>query len=125
MSTFLKKFPSFSPIPNEVLRDKDLSRKAKGLYCEIYSYLSMPKFKLTKTFLQERGLEGQTAFDTIWNELRDKGYLKALKIKTMQDGKVKTIWAYELLRKPRTDIPYQNDIDKTKDSEQFLEYFNS
>ena len=68
-------------IPNEVLRDNNLSRKAKGLYAEIYSYITIPNFKLRKSYLMKQGVEGETAFNSMCNELKEKGYLKQLGVK--------------------------------------------
>lgn len=51
---FQAKKCNFTMIPNEVLRDNNLSRKAKELYSEIYSYITIPNFKLSKSYLMKQ-----------------------------------------------------------------------
>lgn len=96
-------------IPIQVLRDNNLSRKAKGLYVEIYSYITIPNFKLNKSYLMKQGIEGETAFNSMWNELKEKGYLKQYIIRSANSGNG-FIYEYDLLDKPDLEKPYLINI---------------
>lgn len=110
MATYFKqKKCNFTMIPNEVLRDNNLSRKAKGLYAEIYSYITIPNFKLSKSYLMKQGLEGETAFNSMWNELKEKGYLKQYRIRSANSDNG-FIYEYDLLDKPDLEKPYLINI---------------
>ena len=110
MSTYFKKKKcNFTMIPNEVLRDNNLSRKAKGLYAEIYSYITIPNFKLSKSYLMKQGLEGETAFNSMWNELKEKGYLKQYRIRSANSDNG-FVYEYDLLDKPDLEKPYLINI---------------
>lgn len=110
MATYFKqKKCNFTMIPNEVLRDKNLSRKAKGLYAEIYSYITIPNFKLSKSYLMKQGLEGETAFNSMWNELKEKGYLKQYRIRSYKSDNG-FVYEYDLLDKPDLTTPYLINI---------------
>lgn len=110
MATYFKKKKcNFTMIPNEVLRDNNLSRKAKGLYAEIYSYITIPNFKLSKSYLMKQGLEGETAFNSMWNELKEKGYLKQYRIRSANSDNG-FVYEYDLLDKPDLEKPYLINI---------------
>lgn len=106
MSTFLNRQVNFSQISNYALRDKNLSRKAKGLYAEIYSYITIPNFKLSKNYLIKTGIEGETAFNSMWKELKEKGYLKQYRISIKNNGVMSFTYKYNLLDKPDLKTPY-------------------
>ena len=94
---------AFVPIPQVVAKDKELSLKGKGLYLLIQSYITIPNFKLYKSFLMSNCLEGQSSFNSAWNELKEKGYLKIYKI-----AKADTkgfYYEYELLDAAEPDTP--------------------
>ena len=76
---FFRNKTAFVPIPQVIAKDKELSLKAKGLYLLIQSYITIPNFKLYKSYLMSVCIEGQCSFDS-WNELKNKGYLKIFKI---------------------------------------------
>ena len=110
MSTYFKpKKSNFTMVSNFALRDTNLSRKAKGLYAEIYSYITIPNFKLSKSYLIKRGIEGESAFNTMWNELKEKGYLKQYRIRSYKNSNG-FIYEYELLDKPDLTTPYLINI---------------
>ena len=90
---FRKKI-SFTMVPNEVARNRNLTLKAKGLYLHIMSYITYEGFNLTKSFLRSNSVEGEKAFDTIWNELKRAGYLKIYFLRN-SNGKFRA--EYELL----------------------------
>ena len=79
---FRKKKIYFSQVSNYALRDENLSLKAKGLYSLIQSYITIEGFVLYKNTLKKDCSEGNTAFESAWNELKQFGYLKQFKLKT-------------------------------------------
>lgn len=87
---------NFTQVTNNVLQNKNLSFKAKGLYSFIQSYLLIPNFNLTKSFLMSNCLEGEKAFDSAWKELKDNGFLKQYRIPNPEE-RGKFIYEYELL----------------------------
>lgn len=99
---FRKKRDKFSMVSNFAIRDEDLSLKAKGLYSLIQSYITIEKnadgsdFILSKEKLLYKSKEGETAFNSAWNELKGKGYIKVYKISTHMGF----IYEYELLEEP-------------------------
>ena len=110
MSTYFKqKQSNFTMVSNFALKDTNLSRKAKGLYAEIYAYITIPDFKLSKSYLIKQGLEGESAFNSMWNELKDKGYLKQYRVRTEESNNGFS-YEYELLDKPDLTTPYLINI---------------
>lgn len=99
---FRNKVP-FVPISQVVAKDKEISLKAKGLYLLIQSYITIPNFKLYKSYLMSVCVEGQCSFDSAWNELKKKGYLKIYKI-AKSDSKG-FYYEYELLDTAEPDTP--------------------
>lgn len=98
---FRKREKPFTQISNHLLRDPNVSLKAKGLYSLISSYLSLINFTLYKGTLRSNCQEGRDAFDKTWNELKDAGYLKQYKVKA---GNGRFEYEYELLDEPETEI---------------------
>lgn len=76
-----KRENKFTQVSNAALRDPELSLKAKGLYSLINSYLTIPDWTLYKSFLMSQCIEGETAFESGWKELKDAGYLVQHKFK--------------------------------------------
>ena len=99
---FRNKVPFFQ-ISQVVAKDKELSLKAKGLYLLIQSYITIPNFKLYKSYLMSVCVEGQCSFDSAWNELKEKGYLKIYKV-AKSDAKG-FYYEYELLDAADSDTP--------------------
>ena len=100
---FFRNKTAFVPIPQVIAKDKELSLKAKGLYLLIQSYITIPNFKLYKSYLMSMCVEGQCSFDSAWNELKEKGYLKIFKI-----AKADTkgfYYEYDLLDTAEPDTP--------------------
>lgn len=87
----------FSQVSNHALRDNRLSLKAKGLYSLIQSYITIENFILYKNTLKKVCSEGNTAFESGWKELKDKGYLVQEK---HQAGDGTFYYLYDLLDKP-------------------------
>lgn len=89
----------FTQVSNAALRDKNLSLKAKGLYAQITMYLSIPDFTLYKSALNNTSSDGETSFNTAFNELKKAGYLKIYKMQTPNGF----VYEYELLDEPDTN----------------------
>ena len=87
-------------IPNSVIWDKSLSLGAKGLYLTMCSYINDRNRIVNKQFLKESCKEGDRAFDSAWNELKEKGYLKQYK---MRKGGKTFYYEYELSDGPTTN----------------------
>lgn len=95
---------SFSMVSNAILKDTNISAKAKGMYAVIKCYITIPNFKVYKTYLQRNCFkEGEKAFETMWKELKDNGYLKQYRIR---DAKTNSyVYEYELLDTPDLSTP--------------------
>lgn len=66
----------YTCISNEILRNAELSWKAKGLFCYI---LSLPdNWRLYKSELQNHGKDGRTAIDSGFDELENAGFIKSI-----------------------------------------------
>lgn len=91
---FRKRKTTFAQVSNDALRNPELSLKAKGLYSLIQSYITLDDFVLYKNYLMSLCKEGERAFGSTWQELKDAGYLKQYRIPTKESG---FIYEYELL----------------------------
>ena len=89
---------NFSIVSNYLLRDKNISLKAKGLYCLIQSYITLDGFILYKSFLKSKCNEGTKAFESAWSELKQSGYLIQHK---NRDGNKCFYYTYELIEDPK------------------------
>ncbi len=96
-----RKKKSFTMVCNTLLHDNSISMRAKGLYAIIQSYITIPNFVLYKSFLISNATEGTTAFNSAWNELKEKGYLKQYKMRT-ENG---FTYEYDLLDEPDLSTP--------------------
>ena len=94
---FFKCKQGFTVVQNIISRDRNISMKAKGLYLIIQSYITMPDKRWLKSDFMRMVPEGQKAFDSAWNELKDRGYLK---IHIHMNGN-KFEREYELLDEPQ------------------------
>lgn len=99
---FKKKEVPFTQISNEPLRDSNLSLRAKGLYSMIQSYILIPDFTLYKWYLKNESGLGDKAFQTVWNELKNKGYLKQARVQTEKGN---FVYEYELKEKADLETP--------------------
>ena len=147
--SFKKKRIYFSQVSNNALRDNTLSLKAKGLYSLIQSYLTIPDFDLYKSFLEKQCKEGQKAFDSVWKELKESGYLVQERCKGISPKGKKGCfyWQYDLLNEvdripnthtnnvhPSQNVPYgevplynntlnnNTDLNNTKESNTNLQF---
>lgn len=94
--TFRKK-NGFTIAGNTLTRDKKLSLKAKGLYLLIASYITFEDIMLTKSFIFSMCVEKEKAFETVWGELKEEGYLKVYMKPSSKGWSVE----YELLDEPK------------------------
>ena len=96
-----RKKVSFAAVSNIALRDENLSLKAKGLYALIQSYITLENFTLYKSYLKSLSTDGLRSFNTAWEELKEFGYLKQLRIRDENGFR----YEYELLDEPDTETP--------------------
>lgn len=111
--SFKKKRVKFSQVSNEVLRNNALSLKAKGLYSLIQSYITLDNFILYKTTLKKQCKEGDKAFESGWQELKDSGYLIQEK---HCDSKGHFYYIYDLLDEV-DHTPKKDEVDHTPKKE--------
>jgi hypothetical protein len=97
----------FTQIPNELLRNPEISGKAKALLCLLLS--NKEGWKSCISGISKMMKEGSDAINSGINELEEYGYLIRVRYR---DKKTKTwkgsFWAY-------TDIPYSFNIQKNID----------
>lgn len=86
----------FTQVPNNLLQNKKISYRAKGIYCTMLSYINIPTYTVYKTVLQRDFPEGRTAFDSAWKELINAGYIIVHKINTHKGF----VYEYEVLWEP-------------------------
>lgn len=91
----VEKDSNYTVVDNNYLRNPNLSWRAKGLMTYI---LSLPNdWKLHKSIIQKRSLEGQSAFRVAWSELEAFGYIKRYPVrKNHQIG----YWCTEIHENP-------------------------
>ena len=89
---------------NQILRDKNLSLSAKGLYLVIASFTGMPDWKLTKGQLA-RYCESSYALEKAWRGLQAAGYLKHRFFQVNGSGAF--VHVYDLLQHPDDTPAYQ------------------
>ena len=94
---------NFAAVSNTALQDSKLSLRAKGLYALIQSYINIPNYDLYKSYLQKSSIEGSRAFDSAWNELKERGYLKQHRIPGSNRGRFE--YEYDLLDTPDMATP--------------------
>lgn len=94
---FRRKKTSFTATSNKVLFDTNLDMDTKTLHNMITYYISIPEFTLYKAHLQKQSGAGQRAFNRMWKQLKDNGYLVQYKFK---DKKGTFYYEYELFDEP-------------------------
>lgn len=67
----------FAQIPNALLRDAELSARARGVLCYMLSHAD--GFEITRGLLASAFTEGRDALDTALGELRDAGYVRSIR----------------------------------------------
>lgn len=101
---FRKKEVKFTQVSNNILDDKELSWKAKGIYTVIQRYITIPDWELYVNHLVSLSKDGFKSFNTGWKELKDKGYLKQYRIPN-KENRGAFIYEYELLDEADTSTP--------------------
>lgn len=101
MSVFrIKKTDNFSVIPNDGLRDKRLSAKAKGLWSMMLTYPNDWEFSMD--FLIESGTDGRDSIRAGLKELESLGYMTKKPIR--ENGKFMG-YDYVVYESPQTEKP--------------------
>lgn len=97
----IKKKKGFTQVQNWAPDDMQLSDKALGLYTRIQRWITFeaPGFECTKAFMRTKTPSGEKAFDSAWNELKERGYLKMYCVPPAN-------WEAELLDEPQPDTPH-------------------
>jgi len=97
-----KRKSNFTMVTNKIFSDGILSAQGIALYMLIAQKITLPEFILYKTTLR-RTLKkpsgapmGKRAFQTVWDELKNAGYLKQYRIRTSGGF----LYQYELLEEP-------------------------
>ena len=103
---FKNKEVKFCMVPNELVRNKSLSLKAKGLYLLIQSYITIPDIQLSKSKIKCICLEGDRSFENAWKELQSSGYLRCTR---KQDEKGAFHYEYDLLDSCEDNKSPEND----------------
>lgn len=116
---FRQKRYNFAMVSNNPLHDDELSLRARGLYATIQSYITIPNFTLYKAYLQRHCPEGQAAFNSVWKELKERGYLKQYRLQDCESKQF--FWEYELLDEPEIDIPKSEEISKIQEQNRHKE----
>lgn len=118
--TYISDIPQYSPIPTELLRNKNISARAKGLWAVLYDLISKykafpenPSLKPTNNKLIESSSEGRDAINVALKELRDNGYLILIKNRT---SKGVFNYVYKLLATPNPveKIEKNNEVRNSK-----------
>lgn len=95
---FRQKKLSFTATSNKVLFDDNLDMDTRTLHNMITYYISIPDFTLYKAHLQKQSGVGQRAFNRMWKQLKENGYLVQYKFK---DEKGTFYYEYELFDEPQ------------------------
>jgi len=74
-----KRKNNFTIIPNEIIKAKDLTWKAKGLMCYLLSLSD--DWDIHKSDLANRSLDGYESMLSGWNELEKLGYIHSIRVK--------------------------------------------
>jgi hypothetical protein len=95
---------NFTQIPNQLLRDPNLSFKAKGILCLLLS--NREGWESYIETIKHMGADGTTAISTALHELEESGYLVRVSYRDkVTKRRAGSFWAY-------TDAPHQFDMGK-------------
>ena len=108
----IKDRQGFTQVSNQMLSDKNISYKAKGILCHLLSH-DQDKFTVTSDTLIQHGSDGFKAIKTGIQELKRNGYLKILR-EAGNKGK----WSYIInaFGNKFTDIPKIGEWPKSDQS---------
>lgn len=98
-----KKKKGFTQVQNWAPDDMRLSDKALGLYTRIQRWITFEAddFECSKSFIRTKTPSGEKAFDSAWNELKERGYLKMY-----CQMFPRATWTAELLDEPQPNTPH-------------------
>lgn len=99
---FFRSKKGFTVVQNDIVRDVTVSLKAKGLYLMIQSNITREDVKWKKDDFMAMCLEGEKAFNSAWDELKEKGFLKIHMYPNGHSSGNKFSVEYELLDAPAT-----------------------
>lgn len=116
---FRKKKTSFTATSNKVLFDTNLDMDTKTLHNMITYYISIPDFTLYKAHLQKQSGAGQRAFNRMWKQLKDNGYLVQYKFK---DEKGTFYYEYELFDEPTAPEAQNVYVDKEQEKNPHIRF---
>jgi len=91
-----KDFTNFTVVPNPILRDKNITMGAVGLYCFLFSHTS--EFSISIEFIISAFKDGKAAVKTKIKELENAGYLIRERVKG--DKGLFIGYNYELVLEP-------------------------
>lgn len=102
----IRRKKGFTVIQNSIIDDLTVSEKALGLYNRMQRWVSFEgntfngePFQLTKGFVKSRTTMGTKAFESAWNELKERGYLKMYFTPPAN-------WEADLLEEAQPDTPH-------------------
>ena len=112
MSKFtVKKSDNFTILPNNILKNKDMSLKAIGLLCKM---LSLPEdWDYSVEGLCRICKEGQTSINSALKELKDNRYLVVRKLNSRESGKGVFVYEYCVYEEPH----YAEDDNECSEDE--------
>ena len=93
----------FVQIPNELLKNNNLSFKAKGLLCLLLSFPD--DWVVYKNNLVNYSADGKASIDTAWKELVKEGYILSVR---MIEGNLTKGWNHIVYDTPQTEKTQQN-----------------
>ena len=114
---------TFTPVPAEMLKNNEMSLKAKGLFIAIQKLMTlaqnMPQgdIKVTKNELMKRTELKISSINTPWNELKRLGYLHQRRYYEVDTGLF--AWGYQLFEMP-FEHKYVAKLKPTTDKKQTL-----
>ncbi len=73
---YIRSKAGFTSVQNTVAKNPNLSLKAKGLFLVIQAHITIPDKSFKKSQFFDMVCEGEKAFESTWNELKEAGYLK-------------------------------------------------
>jgi len=89
-SNHTKESIPFAQVPKCLLNDKNISFKAKGLYCYLFSQTD--GFCFSTEIIANDAKDGVKAIYSAFNELKESGYLKS---KKLPSGRIEYIIFFE------------------------------